>query len=585
MKSPGWTNRGTLVLAALVGVILFVNMFTPLGDPDFFWHLKTGEWIWQNRALPAADPFAFTGPAHPAGTALFTLTSYWLSQVLYHLLYLSGGFPALIALRFILAALLVRVMFRQSKGDRFIFTSLLALAAVVLSLYPLERPQAFSFVCFAALFGLLLTFLEPAPAGPEDRPHWWAIPLLMVVWANLHGLFLAGQVLILAFLTLEGIKFLHPALRPLSRTGYRRLVTAGLLGLAGSLLNPNTWHGLAFFSSPAPPAWVLNIDYQSTVFMFSSLHGHRIIAYWLLLLLTILGFIARRDKPDLTTVTILTGLALASFLQCRYVPFFLVAAVPCTAANLSGWGARKWFAALLAGLAVGSGLFFTWKDRTLLLDPGSGNWVDASLPVAQADFILANDLKGNMYNNWGWGGYLIWRLAPERKVFIDGRGLDLRVFEMASHIDNATRFKDTGVPRWKGLFEKYNILYAVVPFFTFDGEKLPLTDALLKDPEWLPCAETAAAVVFVRDTLENRGIIEKYDLRSRKKELVGGPIALLDRWIEMDPGSITPILQKGELLMNSSRRAEARRTYEAALKIDPANALARDRLRQLSAGD
>ncbi len=552
-RVPGWTTVGTLILAALIGAILFVNMFTPQEDPDLFWHLKTGEWIWQNHALPTADPFAFTTPVPPTNWTLFILTSYWMSQVLYYLLHSSGGFPALIALRFIIAGLLLWIMFRQNKGDRLIFMSLLALAAVVLRIYPLERPQAFSFICFAALFGLLSAFLGPAPAESENRPHWFAIPLLMVVWANLHGGFLSGLLLILAFLALEGIKFLHPGLRPLTREGYRRLLVAGLLGLAGSLCNPNTWHGLLYFAAPPPPSWLMNIEYQSTLFMVTRLQSHRMIVYWLLLLLTLLGFIARRNKPDLTTITILTGLGLVSFVTCRYVPFFLVAAVPCTAAHLTGWGARKWFVSALAGFALCFGLFFTWKDRAWLLDTGSGNWTDTSMPAAQADFILANDLKGNMYNHWVWGGYLIWRLAPGRKVFVDGRYLDLRVYSMASTIDNATRDTDTGTPRWKGIFEKYNILYVVVPFSTFDGERLPLTDALLKDPEWLPCAETAAAVVFVRDTADNSGIIEKYGLRNRKRELVGGPIALLDRWIEMEPRNIAPVLKKGELLMQDSR--------------------------------
>lgn len=580
MRFPGWQTLGTPILAALIGVVLWVNVFTVFGDHDFFWHLKTGEWIWQNHSLPAEDPFAYTTPAHIAGRHLFTLTSYWISQLLSYLLYRGGGFPALVALRAVLAGLLLWVMFRQNRGDRLIFMSLLVLALVVLRLYPLERPQTFSFVCFAALFGLLSDFLKPAPERPKSRAHWFALPLLMIVWANLHGGFIAGQMLILAFLVLEGIKFLHPALGPLTREGYRRLLVAGLLGLAGSLCNPNTWHGLAFLATPTPADWQVNIEYLSTVFLVRSLNLYQMVVYWLLLLLALLGFIARRDKPDLTSTAILTGLGLVSFIQCRYVPFFLVVAVPGAALSLSRWKARQWFAAGLAGLALCVGLFFSWRDRTLLLDVGSGRWTDASMPAEQADFILANDLKGNMYNHWGWGGYLIWRLAPARKVFIDGRGLDQRAFQLASLIDNNIPFKDTGAPAWKRLFETYNILYVVVPFVTIDGERLPLADALLRDPEWLPCAENESAVIFVRDTVENSGVIQKYDLKNRKR--VDGDLGLLNRWIESDPRCITPLLQKGELLMHSSRRAEARRTFEDALRIEPANALVRERLKELS---
>jgi hypothetical protein len=582
MRDSGWTRAGALLFAVLLGAILFVNLFRPFGDPDFFWHLKTGEWIWQHRALPAEDPFAYTTPAHPAGTALFILTSYWGSQVLYHLLHLEGGFPALLALRFAIAGLLVLAMYCQFRGNRLVFLSLLALALVVLGLFPLERPQAFSFVCFAALFSLLSSF-RGSQEGEGRRPPWYALPGLMIVWANLHGGFLLGQALILAFVALEGIKFLHPGLRPLTREGYRRLVVAGALGLGGSLCNPNTWHGLAFFAASSPPDWWLNVEYQSTVYVFRSLHSHRMIAYWLLLLLALVGFAARRDEPDLSVIAILAGLGLLSFMQTRYVPFFLVAAVPTAAANLSRWEARRWLAAGLAGLAVCAGLFFTWKDRHKLLDAGSGRWISAAMPAGEADFIVSNGLRGNMYNHWVWGGYLIWRLAPERKVFVDGRVLDLGVLSTASSIDNAVRRKDTGAPAWKTVFEKYGILYAVVPFVTFDGERLPLADALLKDPEWLPYASNPAAAVFVKDTAENGETIRRFDLRTRKKELVDPQLALLDRWISLEPRNVAPLLKKGELLMGRSLWLEARRTYEDVLRIDPGNTVARERLRQLPA--
>ena len=49
---------------------------------------------------------------------------------------------------------------------------------------------------------------------------------------------------------------------------------------------------------------------------------------------------------------------------------------------------------------------------------------DEIYPVGAADFVIANDLKGNLFNTYFWGGYLIWRLGPERKVFVDGRNID-----------------------------------------------------------------------------------------------------------------------------------------------------------------
>lgn len=584
MVNPmGRTTTATLVLASLIGAILMANLLRPFGDHDFFWHLKTGEWIWQNRTLPSEDPFAYTTPPHLTGMPRFILTQYWISQLVYYLFHRAGGFPALVALRFIIAALLLWVLFRQRKGDRLIFMSLTALAAVVLGLYPLERPQVFSFICFSALFGLLSALRGAGAAGEGGTVPWFAVPLLMAVWANLHGGFLMGQALILAFLALEGLKFLHPALHPPSREGYRRLVVAGVLGLAASLCNPNTWHGLAFLAAPAPPGMVFNLEFQSTAYWVRRLHEYRLIVYWLLLLAAVLGFVARRRKTDITTVATLAALGLLSFVQIRYVPFFLVVAVPCTAGSLSVGGARKWFVAGFAGLALGIGLFFFFREWPRTVGARSGNWVSASMPSEQADFILANDLKGNMYNHWVWGGYLIWRLAPGRKVFLDGRGLDAGALEMAANIDNATVYRGSRTPIWRSIFDTYGISYVVAPSRTFDGEPLPLVDALLKDPAWLPYSSGSSAAIFIRDTAQNREVIERHGLRARKRELLGDRLALLDRWISSDPRNVAPLVMKGDFLMEGARWLEARRAYEEALKIDPANAHARERLGQIAA--
>ena len=76
----------------------------------------------------------------------------------------------------------------------------------------------------------------------------------MLVWANVHGAYLLGQATILLVVALEGVKFLRRDLEPLPAASYRRLLTAGLLGLAFSLVNPNTYHAIDYLASPVPQA-------------------------------------------------------------------------------------------------------------------------------------------------------------------------------------------------------------------------------------------------------------------------------------------------------------------------------------------
>src|SRR5512138_2792550 len=91
-----------LLLPVAIGPLLF-----PIRDQDFFWHLRTGEWIWQHRALPQEFLGAALAQGAPAETQRFTLTSYWLSQTALYLLHTAGGMQAIVALRLFLLGMLL----------------------------------------------------------------------------------------------------------------------------------------------------------------------------------------------------------------------------------------------------------------------------------------------------------------------------------------------------------------------------------------------------------------------------------------------------------------------------------------------
>src|SRR5690242_17083479 len=102
---PSWIKPTVLALAA----ILLLAWFTgEVRDSDAWWHLKTGEYIWQEHKLPKPDPFAYTTylgqPAYPGEEIVrdFNLTHSWLSQVFLHLAYRAGGFPGLVLFRALL---------------------------------------------------------------------------------------------------------------------------------------------------------------------------------------------------------------------------------------------------------------------------------------------------------------------------------------------------------------------------------------------------------------------------------------------------------------------------------------------------
>jgi hypothetical protein len=102
-------------------------------------------------------------------------------------------------------------------------------------------------------------------------------------------------------------------------------------------------------------------------------------------------------------------------------------------------------------------------------------------PVTGAEFIKENDLKGNIYNPVHWGGYLIWKLFPGKKVFTDGRNLNFPLYRDYLAVDNAEPVAIAGMPARKAMLEAYNINYVLTPFSKYGGGLVPLIYALFDD--------------------------------------------------------------------------------------------------------
>jgi hypothetical protein len=486
------------VLVAVILVTSFFHLTRVIRDNDFFWHLKSGQWIWENRAFPEHDPFAYATSMLGSGRAHFILTSYWLSQVFFYLFFLAGDMPGIVISRFFIAGLLCFVMLKLRRGDKILYLSLLAMfLALLMKSYPFERPQLFSFIFFAAV----LFLLERIKGDPEDRPSLFFLPLSMLVWANMHGGYALGIMIILLYIALEGLKFSHPSLRPLSGEAYKRLVLAGIAAILISFVNPGAYHvfsrGVLF---PAESAIADNIEYQSTFWIFKMYVDYSILVYWFILASALSALLIDSRRADITKIALIAFIGYFSFTAVRYVAFLLIVALPIIGESFSRARFLKIIRIALYSAALSIAIFFA-VPFTGLETIKSGKWVDdRKFPVKAGDFILQNDLKGNMYNFFDWGGYLIWRLAPGKKVFIDGRTLDSVLYEQASIIDRALVDEQSGMRVWKYLLDEHRVDYIVIPCST-PSRSFPLCEALLRDRDWSPVFSDQTASVFVRSQL------------------------------------------------------------------------------------
>ncbi len=564
---------GLLIIALAAGA-----NFRPISDPDFFWHLKAGGWIWEHKSLPHEFLFSATAPPTMTTAQRFGMTSYWVVQVIYHLLFSAGGMGAIVAFKLLLMALFIVALLARKEGDSFIYLGLLVMAVILMGLYSFERPQIVSFIFFALLLHQLERFRRP----PPDRAPLFiclSIPLLMLVWANSHGAFIIGQGVIILYLAAETVKFTHPLLDPMPRERYRFLFAAGTAGLLASLINPNTYHVLEVAWLPRYATETI-MEYKSTIAYYKMSANPMMLVYWFLLLLAILGLAMTWKKPDVTRLALVAGTACFSFFQIRYIPFFLVAALPAISRSFSRDRLVRVARVFVLAPALVAGMFFLRGYLDAFRNVSHSADVNSYLfPVPAADFIKNANLTGNFYSHFAWGGYLLWRLAPS-KVFIDGRNHDQDLYDAYTKILEGYRQPYYGVPYWKSIFKAYGIRYIVMPFYDqLNGGVYHLLDVVLADPDWTPVFVKSDSIIFVENTPENHEVISRHALP--KDQFLQRLVDTCNSMIKASPRMVTPYVAKGDLLVMQFMFGEALEAYGQAVRLAPGDATARGRVSYL----
>ncbi len=172
------------LFTAILFLALFVMAAREIADPDFWWHLRTGQSIVETLTIPHADIFSFTNAGRP------WVTHEWLSEVLMYTLYALGSFPALILAFATIIALTFAFVYARCAGKPYVATPALLLAAITTAPTWGARPQMISLL----LTSVFLYMLD------KRRDLLWTLPLLMILWVNLHSGYALGLVIIAVYL-------------------------------------------------------------------------------------------------------------------------------------------------------------------------------------------------------------------------------------------------------------------------------------------------------------------------------------------------------------------------------------------------
>jgi hypothetical protein len=500
-------QKGELIVCAgFAGALLtfiFFYAILPIHDPDFWWHLKTGEVMFQNGGLLSSDPFTFTGNGVVTIREALLLKGYWLWQLTAYGLYALLSFNGIFLLNLLTAFAMVGVVVQQLRRQEVecaLAAGLLTLGFYLLSaVYTMERPQVVSFLLATILIALLARVRDGGQLG-------WTLPLVMMVWANVHGGFVVGDLILLCFAAGAVIEYRHDLPR------LRHLLLWVVIGIAASLLNPNgalvfgelfSFHNSTLMTgiSEFESTWV---KFQHGMWYFSIL--------WLLIALYVLGIWSARRLywPELIVALFL---AYFSVKYARNTAFFAVAMLPAIGSYLQqGARRRQWripafLSLLLLSLCT---IFLFWLAYNLGLGRQESGPVKLIYPEKAIAFLHESKLQGRMFNSYEYGGYLLWRLAPQIKVFIDGRGVQPQVFADWQKISSASTAWVDGRREYEGLLDRYAIDYIIQPIYDNDGKIQPLMKSLLNRPEWVPIYLDTTVYILARLTPKNTETIRVY---------------------------------------------------------------------------
>ena len=502
-------NKTYWFLPSLSGVIFITVLVlilggegNLLGDADTGYHIRAGEYIIDNLEVPDHDIFSFIHPPIP------WTAHEWLSEVLYALIHSISGLSGIVVVHAFVIAVVFLILFkflRASGISIIVAVFIVALSASVSTIHWLARPHIFSLL-FTLIFYIVLDTYQN-----KKKNCLYILPLLMIVWVNLHGGFLAGFLLLGVYVTGNLINAIFKKeVRHETAGKLRLLFLFTTLTLLASLLNPKGYEILLFPFRLIGNKFIMD---HVTEFLSPNFHADLRFEYMLLLMIFVFSVsIFRLNSIEAMLVLLFTHMSLYS---ARYIPLYAIVLSPIIGKridyllgelrerklvkrflelsertgridSLTRWNVWSFTAVIIAFIFL-----FTGKVQY--------GFDEEKLPINAVQFMKKEKIPGRMFNNDEFGDYIIYAAWPEYRVFFDGRS------DMYGEERMKEYFKVTRLERgWKEVLAKYDINWFIFP------TKSALSTFLLQRDEWKLIYADKVANIFIKNTSGNQYLINKY---------------------------------------------------------------------------
>lgn len=487
-----------LILLTIAVAVFGLTNLLPLLPYDLWWHMRVGQIILDTGRIPTVDAFSFT----TYGAPYDNYAQFWLAEIALYRLYAAGGIGLLVlarALTCALACALVWLAARQRAGVA--PATLATLFAVALGFTGfILRPQLFG----VALGAALLLCLTQDLAG--KRAAWLApIPLIMLLWTNVHGTWTLGALLLAIWFAARGAAA-RRATQGL-RAWLRLMavpIAIGLLSFLAVLLNPRGVRIVPYaLSIAADPV----VQGYATEWMPATFREPVGAIYLTGFLLASLLLILSPKRPDVFETLVYLAFGFLGLKMIRGSIWFGLFMAPAVARHLDALvatrriasrpprvalrsPARRFLNAAVAILLLLAAAASTpWAREALNPGWSMDSLLGADTPVAATAALLKSDVGPNVFHDQRFGSYLIWAANPPHRVFLDAR-MELYTPELVEEY----RAIADGLPGWEEKLVRRDVRALVLS----PERQAALAKAVEDSGAWERIYADAGALVFTR---------------------------------------------------------------------------------------
>jgi len=521
---------GWLPLAALfASLILTANI--EIKDLDFWLHLAMGKFIMLHRYVPDVDVLSCSIQGAP------WVNHEWLFQVVLYNIYNVWGAKGVITMQVVLVSMTMLLLFfiGNNKDKQFVTTIVLFFVFMVYQQRFTIRPDLYSLLFFTIYIFVLSLHIDKK----------WSVPVLMVVqvlWSNMHGFFFFGPLFVLIGIVSEWIK--RNVYLPwewgesgrLTDDEYSRMKKIFFFVLLSCLMNPAFVKGAlypigVFFSLSGENK--IFFDYiqelQRPITRASLFLQDKYLYYKILIVISTISFIFNRRRIDVSALLFWIVFLVFSLKATRNTPFFACAAYLVFVTNLLHikfenifpfkftYKKFQYLTIIILNLmlflwlvgyyqAITGRSYYDWDKYEFKSEYGDVS--QKSYPDKAADFLVKHNIKGNFFNDFNSGAYLLGRVFPDIKVFIDGR---TEVYGGEFFEEYQKMWNNGDKELLDKVIQQHNLSGALLNATRHHVPK-EILGYFYNHPDWRLVYFDYDALIFLRNIEANKDIIDQFEI-------------------------------------------------------------------------